>query len=181
MTATGSSRTRNVRTGVRMPFPGEYDEEAADAPPGHVLIVLVRQVEPGSRIRAAVLSRQRFAAGARRRSRRSRAVRGSDGARGRAARPAGAHRPDRKIFGLHRSRVMNGMTGCTGAAGPAAASIARKLRPRSNRRSAARRSRAGHSPLRRSVHHHGEPGWSGRERRPGRKHWRERLRSGPRG
>ena len=34
-----------------MPFPGEYDAEALDAPPGHVLIVLVRQVEPGSRIR----------------------------------------------------------------------------------------------------------------------------------
>jgi len=36
---------------MRMPFPGEYDAEAHDAPPGQVLIVLARQVEPGSRIR----------------------------------------------------------------------------------------------------------------------------------
>ena len=36
---------------MRPPFPGEYDAEALDSPPGHVLIVLVRQVEPGSRIR----------------------------------------------------------------------------------------------------------------------------------
>jgi hypothetical protein len=36
---------------MRLPFSGEYDAEALDAPPGHVLIVLVRQVEPGSRIR----------------------------------------------------------------------------------------------------------------------------------
>jgi hypothetical protein len=39
---------------VRPPFPGEYDAEAAGTPPGHVLIVLVRQVEPGRRIRPAV-------------------------------------------------------------------------------------------------------------------------------
>jgi hypothetical protein len=39
---------------MRMPFPGEYDAEARDAPPGHVLLVLVRQVEPGSRIRPGV-------------------------------------------------------------------------------------------------------------------------------
>ena len=39
---------------VRPPFPGEYDAEAAETPPGHVLIVLVRQVEPGRRIRSAV-------------------------------------------------------------------------------------------------------------------------------
>ena len=37
-----------------MPFPGEYDAEAAKTPAGHVLIVLVRQVEPGSRIRPRV-------------------------------------------------------------------------------------------------------------------------------
>ena len=39
---------------ARMPFPGELDEEAAKTPAGHALIVLVRQVEPGSRLRAAV-------------------------------------------------------------------------------------------------------------------------------
>jgi hypothetical protein len=38
---------------ARMPFPGELDEEAAKTPAGHALIVLVRQVEPGSRLRAA--------------------------------------------------------------------------------------------------------------------------------
>ena len=38
---------------ARMPFPGELDEEAAKTPAGHALIVLVRQVEPGSRPRAA--------------------------------------------------------------------------------------------------------------------------------
>ena len=46
------NRERSHR--VRMPFPGEYDAEAAKAPTGHVLIVLVRQVEPGMRIRPAV-------------------------------------------------------------------------------------------------------------------------------
>jgi hypothetical protein len=39
---------------VRMPFPGERDEEVAKTPTGHALIVLVRQVEPGMRIRPAV-------------------------------------------------------------------------------------------------------------------------------
>jgi hypothetical protein len=39
---------------MRLPFPGEVDKEVAKTPVGHVLIVLVRQVEPGSRIRAAV-------------------------------------------------------------------------------------------------------------------------------
>ena len=38
---------------ARMPFPGEFDEEAAKTPPGHALIVLVRQVEPDFRLRAA--------------------------------------------------------------------------------------------------------------------------------
>jgi hypothetical protein len=37
---------------ARMPFPGEADKEAAGTPAGHALIVLLRQVEPGSRIRA---------------------------------------------------------------------------------------------------------------------------------
>jgi hypothetical protein len=37
-----------------MPFPGEVDEEAANTPAGQALIMLVRQVEPGSRVRAAV-------------------------------------------------------------------------------------------------------------------------------
>ena len=35
-----------------MPFPGECDEEIAKTPAGHALIMLVRQVEPGSRIKA---------------------------------------------------------------------------------------------------------------------------------
>jgi len=38
---------------ARLPFPGELDEEAAKIPAGHALIVLVRQVAPGSRLRAA--------------------------------------------------------------------------------------------------------------------------------
>ena len=37
---------------LRMPFPGEADEEAAEVPPGHALIVLLRQVEPGTRLKA---------------------------------------------------------------------------------------------------------------------------------
>ena len=53
-TATGSSGTRTRSHRVRMPFPGECDAEAAETPAGHALIVLVRQVEPGSRIRPAV-------------------------------------------------------------------------------------------------------------------------------
>jgi hypothetical protein len=36
---------------ARVPFPGEFDEEAAEIPAEYALIVLVRQVEPGSRIR----------------------------------------------------------------------------------------------------------------------------------
>jgi hypothetical protein len=36
---------------LRQPFPGEADEEAAETPPGHAPIVLVRQVEPGARTR----------------------------------------------------------------------------------------------------------------------------------
>jgi hypothetical protein len=39
---------------LRMPLPGEGDEEAAKTPAEHALILLVRQVEPGKRIRAAV-------------------------------------------------------------------------------------------------------------------------------
>jgi len=39
---------------VRMPFPGEGDKEVAETPAGHALIILVRQVKPGTRIRAAV-------------------------------------------------------------------------------------------------------------------------------
>jgi hypothetical protein len=39
---------------VRVPLPGECDAETANIPAGHALILLVRQVEPGSRIRAAV-------------------------------------------------------------------------------------------------------------------------------
>jgi hypothetical protein len=37
---------------VRMPFPGECDEAVAKAPPGTALIILVRQVKPGTRVRA---------------------------------------------------------------------------------------------------------------------------------
>src|SRR5262245_44264652 len=37
---------------ARMPFPSEVDEQAAQTPAGHALIVLVRQVEPGSRLRS---------------------------------------------------------------------------------------------------------------------------------
>jgi hypothetical protein len=37
---------------ARMPFPGELDEVVAKAPAGHALIMLVRQVEPGSRLKA---------------------------------------------------------------------------------------------------------------------------------
>jgi hypothetical protein len=36
---------------VRMPFPNEADEAVADPPAEHALIMLVRQVEPGSRLR----------------------------------------------------------------------------------------------------------------------------------
>jgi hypothetical protein len=39
---------------VRMPFPGEADKEAANLPAGQALIMLVRQVQPGARLRAAV-------------------------------------------------------------------------------------------------------------------------------
>jgi hypothetical protein len=37
---------------VRMPFPGELDEEVAKVPAEHALIVLLRQVEPGNRLKA---------------------------------------------------------------------------------------------------------------------------------
>ena len=36
---------------VRMPFPGEFDELGAKAPAGHALVILVRQVKPGTRAR----------------------------------------------------------------------------------------------------------------------------------
>jgi hypothetical protein len=39
---------------ARLPFPGEVDEQAAETPAGDALIMLVRQVEPGRRLRAAV-------------------------------------------------------------------------------------------------------------------------------
>ena len=39
---------------VRSPFPGEADKEAANTPVGHALVMLVRQVQPGARLRAAV-------------------------------------------------------------------------------------------------------------------------------
>jgi hypothetical protein len=42
--------TRSHR--ARMPFPGECDEAVAKAPPGTALIILVRQVKPGTRVRA---------------------------------------------------------------------------------------------------------------------------------
>ena len=44
------NRERSHR--ARMPFPGELDGDAAKPPAGHVPIMLVRQVEPGSRIKA---------------------------------------------------------------------------------------------------------------------------------
>jgi hypothetical protein len=37
---------------ARMPLPGECDEKIATAPAGTALVILVRQVEPGTRIRA---------------------------------------------------------------------------------------------------------------------------------
>ncbi len=40
---------RSHRT--RMPFIGESDKESAKAPAGHIFIILIRQVEPGSRVR----------------------------------------------------------------------------------------------------------------------------------
>jgi hypothetical protein len=39
---------------LRPPFPGEMDETAAETPAGCELLVLVRQVEPGSRMRAGL-------------------------------------------------------------------------------------------------------------------------------
>jgi hypothetical protein len=38
---------------ARPVFPGEADEQAAKTPPGTVLLTLVRQVEPGKRVRAS--------------------------------------------------------------------------------------------------------------------------------
>ena len=39
---------------LRMPFPGECDENAAKTPAEHTLIILVRQIEPRKRFRAAI-------------------------------------------------------------------------------------------------------------------------------
>ena len=39
---------------ARLPFPGEADKEARDVPAGHALMILLRQVEPGTRMKAAV-------------------------------------------------------------------------------------------------------------------------------
>jgi len=39
---------------VRSPFHGEADKEAANTPVGHALVMLVRQLQPGRRLRAAV-------------------------------------------------------------------------------------------------------------------------------
>jgi hypothetical protein len=39
---------------ARPPFPGECDEEVAKTPASHALIMLLRQVEPGRRLRVAV-------------------------------------------------------------------------------------------------------------------------------
>jgi hypothetical protein len=36
---------------ARLPFPGEANKEAAGSPAGHTMIMLVRQVEPGSRLK----------------------------------------------------------------------------------------------------------------------------------
>jgi hypothetical protein len=44
--------TRSHR--IRRPFPGEVDEEVANTPAGTVLMMIVRQIEPGVRIRPAV-------------------------------------------------------------------------------------------------------------------------------
>jgi hypothetical protein len=44
--------TRSHR--MRQLFPGEADEEAAETPPDHAPIMLVRQVQPGDRVRALV-------------------------------------------------------------------------------------------------------------------------------
>jgi hypothetical protein len=48
--AQNPSRTHRIR----LPFSGECDAEAANVPAGHTLIVLVRQVEPGIRMRPAL-------------------------------------------------------------------------------------------------------------------------------
>jgi len=39
---------------VRMPFPGEIDNVVVGTPVGRVLIMLVRQIEPGRRLRGAI-------------------------------------------------------------------------------------------------------------------------------
>lgn len=39
---------------ARMPFPGEIDEEKIKASAEHALVVLIRQIKPGARLRAAV-------------------------------------------------------------------------------------------------------------------------------
>jgi len=54
MTPAGSNATHPVRTAVRVPFPGEIDEEAIKASAERALVMLIRQVEPGFRLRAVV-------------------------------------------------------------------------------------------------------------------------------
>jgi hypothetical protein len=39
---------------ARAPYPGEADQEAAKAPAGHTMVMLVRQVEPGSRVKTRI-------------------------------------------------------------------------------------------------------------------------------
>jgi hypothetical protein len=47
-------RNRGRAHRVRMPFPGEANKEAANLSAGQALVMLVRQIEPGARLRAAV-------------------------------------------------------------------------------------------------------------------------------
>jgi len=48
-------RNQKLSHRARPPFPGEVDEEAANTPAGQALIILVRQVQAGSRLRTAVV------------------------------------------------------------------------------------------------------------------------------
>jgi hypothetical protein len=45
---------------VRMPFPGECDEKVAMGPAGTALVILVRQVDPRTRLRAGAILDTRF-------------------------------------------------------------------------------------------------------------------------
>ena len=51
--ATGLNRTDALAPDT-VPFPGEVDEEVANTPAGTVLMMIVRQIKPGVRIRPAV-------------------------------------------------------------------------------------------------------------------------------